>query len=125
MSPRKRRRAKLLLTQRAVSDLLDIEAYSIDHWGKRTAAKYLQQIELGLQLVREDPNVLRKFERLPDELQYYRVSKHLLVCDVRPMSIVVLTVIHGSMDIPNRLAELVPQLSTEVTMLHERLASEG
>jgi len=51
------------------------------------------------------------------------VNRHVLVCDVQPASVVVLTVLHGSMDIPSRLAELVPQLSAEVALLHERLAS--
>ena len=125
MSPQKKRFAKLLLTERAISDLLEIEAYSIEQWGKRTATKYLKEIESGLQLIREQPSILRTLEGLPEELQLYRVNKHLLICDVRSTSIVLLTVIHGSMDIPNRLAELVPQLSSEVAMLHEKLATGG
>jgi len=46
------------------------------------------------------------------------------ICDVRPASIVVLTVIHGSIDIPSRLADLVPQLSAEIAMLHGRLITD-
>ncbi len=124
MSRKKTRISKLLLTDRAISDLLEIEAYSIEQWGKRTATKYLKSIESSLQLIREDPDILRTFDGLPENLQFSRVNKHLVVCDVRPTSIVVLTVVHGSMDIPNRLAELVPQLSAEVAMLHKRLASD-
>ena len=123
MSPKKKRLSKLLLTEHAISDLLEIEAYSIEQWEKRTATKYLKDIESSLQLIRKDPDILHAFEGLPEELQFYRVNKHLLVCDVRPTSIVVLTVIHGSMDIPNRLAELLPELSAEIALLHEKLAS--
>jgi len=125
VSPRRKRLAKLLLTQRAISDLLDIEAYSIEQWGNRQADKYLKDIESGLRLIRENPGVLVSGEGLPEELRFHRVNKHLLVCDVRNESVVVLTVIHASMDIPNRLAELVPQLSAEVALLHKRLSFEA
>ena len=125
MSPRKKRLGKLLLTERAISVLLEIEAYSVEQWGTRTATKSLKEFESSLRLIRESPGILRPFDGLPEELQFYRVNKHLLICDVSPTSIVLLTVIHGSMDIPNRIAELVPQLSAEVALLHEKLASSG
>jgi len=51
------------------------------------------------------------------------VNKHFLVFDVARESMVVLTVIHGSMDLPNRLGELVPQLAAEVAMLRDQLDS--
>ena len=123
MSPRQKRRGTLHLTKRAISDLLGVEAYSIEQWGKRAATKYLKEIEAGLQLMREDPRILRPLEGLPPQLCFYCVNKHFLVCDVAPESIVVLTVIHGSMDLPHRLGELVPQLAAEVAMLRNQLDS--
>ena len=113
----------MVLTERAIADLLAIESYSTEQWGKRTATRYLADIESCLQLIPQNPGILSTFESLPKLLQFYSVRKHVLVCDVRSTSIVVLTVIHGSMDILNRLAELVPTLSTEVAMLHEKLTA--
>lgn len=124
MSSRKQQLTKLLLTQRAIADLVEIESYSIDQWGKRTANKYLTAIESALQMIRENPTVLRQIEGLPDKLRCHRVNKHLLICDVQPKSVVVLTVIHGSMDIPDRLAELSPELPQEVVILHDKLNSQ-
>ncbi len=123
MSPQRKRLTRLLLTERAISDLMDIEEYSVAQWGIRTAARYLDEIESSLDLIRRNPGILRPFVGLPPDIQYFCVNMHVLVCDVRPASIVVLTVIHGSMDVPSRLAELVPQLSAEIALLHERLAS--
>ncbi len=123
MSRKQKRRGRLHLAKRAISDLLEIEAYSIEQWGKRAATKYLKEIEVGLQLIREDPGILRPLEGLPAQLRFYRVNKHFLVCDAARESTVVLTVIHGSMDLPNRLGELVPQLATEVAMLRDQLDS--
>ena len=60
---------------------------------------------------------------MPEELKYYRVDKHLLICDSQPKSIVVLTVIHASRDIAARLGELLPELTHEVALLHRKLGS--
>ena len=117
------RQTNVLLTEHAISNILEIETYSIGRWGKQTAEDYLKDIESGLQHIRQDPAILSRFQGLPQELQYHRANRHLLICDVRPNSIVVLTVIHASMDIPSRLAELLPKLSSEVARLHETLGS--
>lgn len=111
----------MLLTDRALSDLRDIERYSIENWGRKTADKYLAGIELALQRVSENPELLREQADFPAALRFYRVNKHWLACDVRPEVIVVLTVIHGSMDLPGRLAELQPTLPSEAELLHAKL----
>ena len=123
MSRKKKQLTKLVLTERAIADLKTIESYSTKQWGKRTTTRYLADIESCLQLISQNPDLLSTFEGLPKLLQFYSARKHVLICDVRPTSIVVLTVIHGSMDIPNRLAELVPTLSTEVAMLHKKITA--
>lgn len=121
MSAQKARRVELLLTDRALSDLRDIERYSIENWGRNTADKYLADIELALQRVSENPELLREQADFPAALRFYRVNRHWLACDVRPEVIVVLTVIHGSMDLPSRLAALEPTLPAEAELLHAKL----
>lgn len=118
----RRAKAKLLLTERSLRDIAEIEAYSIDLWGKRTANKYIRDIEAGLVRLQEKQELLREQEELHPSLRFYRVNKHVLVCDVRPKSIVLLTVIHAGRDIPSRLAELEPTLAAEVELLHKKLA---
>ncbi|HSF16515.1 MAG TPA: type II toxin-antitoxin system RelE/ParE family toxin [Vicinamibacteria bacterium] len=120
---RRKQRSALLLTKRALSDLAEIEAHSIVQWGRRVASKYLKAIESGIGLIGENPEILRSMDGLPSELQFHRVNKHWLVCDVALRSIVVLTVIHASMEVSARLAELVPQLCAEVALLHGQLES--
>ena len=71
----------------------------------------------------EEPGILRPLEGLPAPLRSYRVNKRFLVCEVARESIVVLTVIHGSIDLPNRLGELVLQLAADVAMLRDQLDS--
>lgn len=112
---------KLLLTQRALRNIAEIEEYSIAEWGKQTASKYLAEIEAALTRLQDKPNLLREEEGFHSSLSFYRVKKHLLVCDVQPNSIVVLTVVHASRDIPSRLAELEPTIAIEVELLHKKM----
>jgi toxin ParE1/3/4 len=115
----RRRSVKLLLTDRALRDLQGIERYSVEEWGRDAAEKYLADLEAGLQRVRENPRLLQPNLELHESLRFYRVKKHLLVCDVQSNEIVVLTVIHATMDIPSRLAELQPSLGAEVGFLSQ------
>lgn len=99
----------------------EIEVYSIENWGTRIADEYLDSLQNGLLRVEANPNLLFKETDFSSVLEFYRVRQHLFVCDRKPKSIVVLTVIHSSMDIQSRLNELVPTLSAEVEILHKRL----
>ena len=120
MSGRKTR-SKLLLTERALRDISEIEAYSIGQWGKRTASKSIADLEAALVRVQEKPELLRPEPDFHADLRFHRINKHVLVCDVQPKLILLLTVIHASRDIPSRLAELQPTLTAEVEMLHKKL----
>ena len=121
MSAKKARRVEVLITDGALSDLRDIERNSIENWGRKAADKYLADIELALERVSENPALLREQAEFPAALRFYCVNKHWLACNVRPEAIVVLTVIHGSMDLPSRLTEFQPTLSTEAELLQAKL----
>lgn len=118
----KKTRSDLLLTERALRDIADIERFSVAQWGKTTAAKYISDIEAALTLLKENSALLRTEEELHPALRFYRVNRHILVCDVQQDKIFLLTVIHASRDIPSRLAEMQPSLATEIEMLHQILA---
>jgi len=119
MSPKAK--GNLLLTQRALLDLGNIRKYSTDQWGRRTAEKYVDDLEAGLERIREQPRLLQEAPDMHPALKFYRVRQHLFACDVQSRSIVVLAVIHANMDVPHRLAELQPALAAEVELLHSRL----
>ncbi len=123
MSRKKATCVKLHLTERALADFITIEAYSIEQWGKRVAAKCLSDIEARLRLLQGNPSLLASVEGFPEVLQCYPAREHVLLFDVQPKSFVLLTVIHGGRDIPSRLGELLPTLTTEVGILHKKLRS--
>jgi toxin ParE1/3/4 len=117
-------KSKLLLTQRALRDIAEIEQYSAKQWGKRVASKYLDDIEAGLSRIQENQELLHAQADLHPELRFYRVNKHLLVCDVQPKATFLLTVIHASRDIPSRLSEMQPSLAFEVELLRKQLGEK-
>jgi toxin ParE1/3/4 len=119
MSPRSHTR--LELTEFALSNLAELREYSAKEWGKKTAEKYLDDLEAGLLRIKEQPGLLSAVPDLDSHLRFYRVRQHLFICDFHPGSIVVLTVIHGSMDLASRLSELQPTLAAEVALLHAKL----
>jgi len=121
-SKRKPPKMAIQLTNRTLQDLISIEDYSIDTWGKKVAARYMDDFESALQRISDNPGLLRSEPNLHEYLYFYRVNKHLLVCDIQPTAIFVLTVLNANMDIPERLLQLEPTLNLEVEMLHEQLA---
>ena len=111
--------ATLALTRRALRDLEEIEAYSIEQWGKRTANEYLKNIELALERLLANPSLLKSREDISERFKFYRVKQHFLICARRAQRIYVLAVRHGAMDLPSRVAELEPTLIDEAEMLHQ------
>jgi len=114
-------KATVELTRRALADLVEIERYSVKQWGRKTADKYLDDISAALDRLRENPEILRLEPDFAPGLFFYGVKRHFLVCDYRKETVIVLTVIHTSMDIPARLLELEPRLVAESQSLLNKL----
>jgi toxin ParE1/3/4 len=123
LTPRKKQSSKAAveLTERALADLREIKRYSDKEWGRKTADKYLDDIAAALDRLSENPEVLRLEPGYSPGLYFYRVKRHFLVCDYRGETVIVLTVIHTSMDIPSRLLELEPRLTAESQYLQGKL----
>ncbi|MCA9259971.1 MAG: type II toxin-antitoxin system RelE/ParE family toxin [Planctomycetales bacterium] len=115
------RKSRLFVTEKALRDISEIERYSVSEWGRKVASAYLSDIESALVRISENCELLRAESDLHPDLRFYRVNKHLLVCDVQAKSIFLLTVIHASRDIPSRLAEMQPTLAAEVELLRKQL----
>lgn len=69
----------------------------------------------------ENPEILRLEPDLAVGVYFYRVQKHLLVCDYQSSNIIVLAVIHASMDISSQLVKLEPQLPMEMEFYQNQI----
>ena len=72
---------RLFLSDRALSDLCEIEAFSVSNWGKGVATKYIFKFEKAFRLLEANPDLARPNPELGTDLLMYRVEKHLLVCN--------------------------------------------
>ncbi len=113
----------LKLTDRAHYDLQEIEDYSSQRWGRKTANRYHEDIQTALSLLQENPDLLRHKSDISTHFKFYRVREHFLVCTKLKDVLYVLTIKHGQMDLPTRLGELEPTLLQEAAFLHQRLVA--
>ncbi|WLD11168.1 type II toxin-antitoxin system RelE/ParE family toxin [Planctellipticum variicoloris] len=113
--------ASVELTERTLVDLREIERYSVEKWGRTTANQYLDDIAAAFDRFIENPEILSLEPDFAPGLYFYRVRKHVLVCDYHERKVVVLTIFHTSMDLPARLAELEPRLIVEAQILRSKL----
>jgi toxin ParE1/3/4 len=118
---RRKRVCRVELTQRALADLREIERFSIEQWGRKAADRYLDEFAAALDRLQEQPELLRHEPDFAPGLYFYRVKRHFLVCDFQDDLVIVLTVIHSSMDLPARLLDLEPRLAAESQFLRSRL----
>jgi toxin ParE1/3/4 len=98
--------AYLALSRRALLDLDTIEGYSVGKWGRDVADQYMTMIQQALELLKEQPGLLRAKPEVSESLLFYRVKQHFLVCTLDEQNVYVLAVVHGSMDLPDRISEL-------------------
>lgn len=120
MSRRNSGRTVVRISDRAASDLDDIEQYSTDAWGITVAPAYLSKFFVAFDRLKANPKLLRLEPQFSSGLYLYRVEKHFLVCDSSENLISVLAVIHTSMDVHTRLALLEPRLLFEAAMLRAK-----
>ena len=111
------------LTDRVHYDLQEIEEYSLQRWGRKTADRYLEDIQTAFSLLQENPNLLRHKSDIARHFKFYRVREHFLVCTKLKDVLLVLTIKHGQMDLPNRIGELEPTLVQESDLLYQRLVT--
>lgn len=116
--------AEVHLSRRALFDIEDIDLYSIEKWGERVAARYLDDLFAGAARLGESPNLLQERPDTSLRLRFYRVREHVLICDVIGDRIFVLAVRHAVMELPSRLAEIEPQLIHEAEIMARQIEGQ-
>ena len=114
------RNAKVYLTDRAITDLQEIESYTTDKWSAAQAAKYLEAFERFFGLIESEPGILVPVPGI-DTLLTHSVGSHVVVCTKWNGDILVLTVVHASRDLLVVLERLLPTLGFEVETMRKRL----
>jgi len=109
------------ISRRAAYDIDEIDTYSQQEWGQKVADNYIASIDLALQRLADNPGLLCPESEFSNAFHLYPVREHYLVCSIIDQNIYVLTVKHGSVNLPERLKELQPLLVKEAEFLHRKL----
>lgn len=112
----------LVWSARAAEDLSQIELYGLEVFGVAATDAYIAQFDAAAARLSEFPGLLQRKTEISQSLQFYRVSRHFLVCLPISDTIYIASVIHGAADLPARLGELESQLKAEVARLHSEIA---
>lgn len=115
---------RLRLTERALSDIDEIDRYSVEHFGRHVADRYLADLGEALSRLEADPSLFRDRHDYTGRLRFYRLREHVIVGDVIKGVTFVLTVWHGSMDFIERLSELEPDLRHEAEWMAAQIEAD-
>jgi len=91
------------LLPEAEKDLENIWLYTVQEWGAEQALTYIDQIDEGFQLLADNPNIAPSYREFNPTVHIHHQNKHLIVYLVESNKIVILRILHESMDIGSQL----------------------
>ena len=91
--------ARYHLTARAMEDLRAIARYTKQTWSSAQARHYRQELELGLEKLSLNPDIGRPREEIGLNVRSFRVGAHIAFYVPRKAGIVVIRLLHPSMDV--------------------------
>lgn len=98
--------AKFHLTAKAVEDLTNIWNYTFDKWSERQADIYYEMLVSICQYLADNPAFGKNYDEVAADLYGFRAGKHVIFYRIiAPSEIEVIRILHGSMDLKNRIRE--------------------
>ena len=89
---------------RALHDLEDIYKYSLGQWGLARAEAYLSEINRAFEALANHNQLGRDYSRVSANLHAYNIAAHVIFYTPSPTGILVIRVLHKSMDHVRHLA---------------------
>ena len=81
----------------AKRDLKKIWRYSFDKWGEDQAAKYLLQLDAGMQRLAENPNIGKSREKVRQSYRSIQINRHVIYYRQQGDIIDIVRVLHERM----------------------------
>ena len=98
--------AKYFLTNKAVEDLSKIWDYTYEAWSEDQADKYYELLIDSCKEISENPKIGKNYDEIDKNMLGYRTNHHIIFYRViAPNEIEVLRILHGRMDLKNRIQE--------------------
>ena len=91
-------------TPEADNDLIGIYVYGFKSFGEEQAEKYFSELEDCFQLLSETPLICRERTEFTPPVRIHPHGRHLVIYVLRGDLILIVRVLHVSMDLPQHLS---------------------
>ena len=95
--------AECIFTRKAKGDLLDILAYTRNHWGRLQAGNYIDNIERRCQRLADSPDIGKGVDEIAPGLLSYPIESHVIYYKRQGDNISIVRVLHKRMLPANHL----------------------
>lgn len=85
------------LTPASTADLIDIQRYTLEQWGKAQSVKYLESLHKTAQLLAENPLMVKTRPDVKKTAYSFAHHEHIVYYAVKPGGIVIFAVLHQTM----------------------------
>lgn len=96
---------QLRVTPKAQSDLIGIWVYTCDEWGIDQADKYLDELDRGIKQLVSYPSLGADYTHVVTGYRRLQVEHHAVFYKLVESELLVVRVLHESMDAPARLLD--------------------
>lgn len=93
----------LRFAPRARADLDGIWEYTVEKWNSEQAGAYLYAIDQALKLLRTNPRLGRSAQHIRQDLFKFPVASHVIYYMLTSRNLVVVRILHKSMDVERHL----------------------
>ena len=94
---------RILKQSLAEQDLIEIWLYTLNEWGEYQADKYLDDLDVAIRLLAEQPLICRERTELNPPVRIHHHAHHLIVYLALEDGINVVRVLHESMDVDGHM----------------------
>jgi len=116
--------SKVFLTRRANRDLIKIENYSIEQWGKDRTDQYMDDLLKGFQKISENPESGYIKTKRVSHFLMARSEQHFAIYQIIEDGIIIAAVLHGKRDIETIVYEMADFLCDEIENIR-KIAKQG
>ncbi|WP_420722477.1 type II toxin-antitoxin system RelE/ParE family toxin [Hwanghaeella sp. LZ110] len=92
------------VTKKAQSDIREIGLYTQQQWGKEQRRAYLQGMEARFERLADSPLLAAERGEFDPPVRIHPYEKHLIVYTAQEDGILIVRVLHESMDVPAQLS---------------------
>ncbi|MEQ8707691.1 MAG: type II toxin-antitoxin system RelE/ParE family toxin [Rhodospirillales bacterium] len=92
------------ISRKAQEDIREIGLYTQKTWGKKQRRNYLNGLEKCFRQITENPSLAPEHPEFEPVVRIHPFQKHLIVYISGPESLLIVRVLHASMDVTTRLS---------------------